>query len=138
MSRKPRLPSRSEKLTPEQRKEVYEAFCDYIVYTDDPNVAGFVSSDDVALKHWVTQDNMYDWPEMNELTKRAIAKSEAYLLQKGMGGQGTAMAIFRLKQPRFGYRDKFEQDLTSNGEKITFANAVPRHTVEKPEKKSKT
>lgn len=125
MSRQPRLDGR-DKLTPAQREEVRIAYEDYIDEEEDPSAAGFVAYDPTAILYKVNKDNIYDWPELHVLSKRALAKQEHYLLKKGIGGQGAAMAIFRLKQPNFGYRDKFEQDLTTGGEKLNFANIVPR------------
>lgn len=122
--------SNTPKLTPEERKELRDAFEKYINDNDDPRLAGFLSRDPIALKFWVSRKNMYDWNDMQGLLDRAHLKQEDYLNQKGMNGQATAMAIFRLKQPWHGYRDKFEQDVTSNGEKITFVNSVPRPQLE--------
>lgn len=118
--------AKEPKLKPWQRQEIKAAFVKYIEDTDDPNIAAFVSFDPVAIKHKVTKSDMYDNKHFDALTKRAITKQEAYLLKQGMSNQNVTMAIFRLKQPYHGYRDRFEQDITTGGEKITFANTVPR------------
>lgn len=120
-----------KKVSYEERAEIHAAFENYITDHDDPRLSGFLANDPVALKYWVTPEDMEDWTEMELLLRRAHIKQEDYLNQKGMNGQATAMSIFRLKQPWHGYRDRFEQDISSGGEKITFINSVPRPEVEK-------
>lgn len=129
--------AKEHKLKPWQRQEVKAAFVKYIEGTEDPNIAGFVSYDPVAIKYGVTRRDMYDSKYFDPLTKRAITKQEAYLLKVGMASQNVTMAIFRLKQPYHGYRDRFEQDITTAGEKITFTNAVPRPGKVDPKVKGK-
>lgn len=110
---------RPPKLTEEQRKEVYEALEQYIKRTPDPTIVGFVSWDEVPLKYDVTDDNINDWEEFSRLRKRAVKKQEAYLLQAaGTGRFNPTFAIFRLKQPVHGYKDRVEQDITSGGNAI--------------------
>lgn len=110
---------RPPKLTPEQREEVLEAFQDYIQTTDDPTIAGFCAWHEVAIQYWITKDNLYDWGEFSELRKRAIEKQEAYLVKNGGEGKyNPTIAIFRLKQPQHGYKDRTETDITTAGEKI--------------------
>ena len=122
-----RPPRRVHKLTPQQRKEVYEAFEDYITHTDHPLPAEFVATDPTATKYWVTKHNLEDWPEFRDLCDRAYAKQEMHLVRAGMtNNQQTTMSIFLLKQHWLGYRDRFDNDITSKGEKITFMNTVPR------------
>jgi hypothetical protein len=118
--------ARPRKFDKEQVTEIKVAFEKYIADTEDPTVEGFLSYDPTALKLWVTKYNMDNYKEFSKLLERAIIKERAYLLSKGMKGQGTAMSIFRLKQKTHGFSDRFEQDITSKGEKITFTNAVPR------------
>lgn len=122
------MPNR--KHSKEDVEKIKQALLDFIEDEDDPMLAKFLSFNPVALKHWVTQDDLNNYREFRPAVERAIKKQEAYVLQKGMNGQSTAMSIFRLKQPQFGYRDKFEQDITSNGEKVQFVNTVPRPSKE--------
>lgn len=121
----------------EQRQEVLEAYCQFIDENDDPHAAAFVVQDPVARKYFVSKENLYDWPEFRQFTDRALAKQELYWRDKGKNGQATAMSIFVLKQPQLGYRDRFENDVTSNGEKVQFQNNLPRPaaTAKKPAKK---
>lgn len=106
---------RPPKLTEEQRKEVFEALNDYIERTPDPTIVGFVSWDRVPLDYNVTDDNINDWPEFSRLRKKAVKKQEAYLLEAaGRGKYNPTMAIFRLKQPVFGYTDR--QQVENSGE----------------------
>lgn len=114
------------KLNREQQLEAAKAFNEYIDERDDPDIPSFLSYDPVALKLWLTDGNLRHYPIFSRLLNKAHKKTEAYLLHKGLDGRSTAMSIFRLKQPTFGYRDRFDQDITSNGEKITFVNQVPR------------
>lgn len=114
------------KTTSEQRMEIYEAFERYIVADDFPIMAGFVSADPVAIKYLVSKQNMFDWKEMRPLVDRAITKTENYLVRKGMNGQSAAMAIFVLKQAWHGYKDRTDQNITSDGEKVKFYNTLPR------------
>lgn len=110
---------RPPKLTKDQRKEVYDAMVDYIARTPDPIIVGFCAWDSVAVKYWITKDNINDWEEFSELRKRAVQKSEAYLASGAVTGKlNPTMSIFRLKQPVHGYKDRFDTDVTSGGEKI--------------------
>jgi hypothetical protein len=119
MTDKKHAGGRPPKLTSEQRVEVLQAFHDYIARTPDPTVVGFCAFDPVAVNYLITRDNIKDWDEFSPLQKYCIEKQEAYLLQAGGTGKyNPTMAIFRLKQPQHGYKDRFEQDVTSAGEKI--------------------
>lgn len=111
------------KLTDEQKAEVYEALIGYIKITADPTMAKFVSSDEIAIQYNVTRDNLNDWPIFSTLIKQATQKQEAFLLEQGGAGKyNPTIAIFRLKQPQHGYKDRFEQDITSNGESIGMSD----------------
>ncbi len=118
--------SRQRKYNDAAVAEIMAAFEEYIAETDDPIIARFLSYDSTALKYWMTDDDFTHYKQFRPLVLRALKKQEAYVLSKGMNGQATAMSIFRLKQPYFGYKDRTEQDITSNGEKITFNNVIPR------------
>jgi hypothetical protein len=110
---------RPPKLTDEQREEVYTAFDEYIRNEPDPTVVHFVSSDETAMQYNVSRDNINDWEEFSTLQKKAIQKQEAYLLRNGgRGVYNPTMAIFRLKQPQHGYKDRIDSDITTGGEKI--------------------
>lgn len=102
---------RPPKLTKLERKEVYDAFKQYLERTPDATIVGFCAYDPVGAKYLITKENLYDWEEFSPLRKYAIQKQEAYLLQAGGTGQyNPTMAIFRLKQPQHGYTDKSEVD----------------------------
>lgn len=135
MGRPPKLPSHSSKVSPEQRREVFDAFAAWIDETDFPVIAKFCIENLVAKKYWINQDNLTDWREFEDLKRRATTKQEAYLVEKGMSGtQHTTMSIFLLKQPWLGYRDRFEQDITTGGKELTFTNGVPRPNEDKDKK----
>lgn len=118
--------ARPRKFDKDQVTEIKTALEKYVADTEDPTIEGFLSYDATALRLWVTKGNIETYKEFAKLVERAIVKERAYLLSKGMKGQGTAMSIFRLKQKAHGFSDRFEQDITSKGEKITFSNGVPR------------
>lgn len=110
---------RPPKLTPEERKEVYDAFVKYIERTPDPTIVGFCAFDPVGAHYLITKDDIHKWEEFSELRKYAIEKQEAYLLNGATTNKlNPTMAIFRLKQPQHGYKDKTETDLTSGGDKL--------------------
>lgn len=110
---------RPPKLNTEQKAEVLEAFREYITVEEDPTIVGFCAWDNVAIQYSITKDNIHDWDEFTELRKRAIEKQEANLLKKaGNNTYNPTIAIFRLKQPQHGYRDRVDSDITSGGEKI--------------------
>lgn len=110
---------RPPKLTDSQRAEVFKAFEDFIVEKDDPRLTNFISYNEIALQYNVTRDNINDWAEFSTLKKKAIQKQEDYLLENGGTGKyNPTIAIFRLKQPQHGYRDRFETDITSKDEQI--------------------
>jgi hypothetical protein len=115
---------RPPKLNEEERKEVLEAFTNYIDIEPDPTIVGFCAWDSVAIQYSITKDNLYDWDEFSELRKRAIEKQEAYLIKNaGKNQYNPTIAIFRLKQPQHGYKDRIDTDITSGGEKIGNLNA---------------
>lgn len=120
------LSGRPPKLSKEQQLAAAKAFLDYIDFVDDPIIPDFLANDSVAKGMWLEESNLTTYPIFHRLVKKALKKQESYVLRKGMNGQSTAMSIFRLKQRAFGYADRFDTDITSNGEKITFVNSVPR------------
>lgn len=110
---------RPPKLTKDEKAEVLEAFRLYIERTPDPTIVGFISWDSVPLNYWVTDDDIDNWPEFYALRKRAIRKQEAYLLEAaGRQKYNPTMAIFRLKQPTHGYKDRIDTDITTGGDKL--------------------
>lgn len=103
--------------TPEQIQEIVDDLAAYISEHDDPTIVGFTST---YTKYHVNKDYISDHDEFSELRKAAIEKQEAFLLNGATNNKlNPTVSIFRLKQPQHGYRDKFEQDVTSNGESIS-------------------
>ena len=110
---------RPQMYTPEQIQEIVDDLREYIEIKDDPTIVGFTSS---YTKYSVNKDYISDHEEFSELRKKAIEKQEAYLLDGVTKNELNAtMGIFRLKQPQHGYKDRVEQDLTSNGETLQGA-----------------
>jgi len=113
------LGGRPPKLTVQQKYELLLEFQKYIRDTDDPTLPDFVTSNEFALDNLVTTHNLQDWKEFSSLIKQCVRKQEAYLLkQAGAGKYNAAIAIFRLKQPQHGYKDRVDSDITSGGEKL--------------------
>lgn len=124
------------KFTDEMYEEIAQAFEQYVLEHDDPLMQEFMAYDPVALKYHVLEDDFSapPYPKLSELAQVAIKRQEVYMLRKGMNGQSTAMSIFRLKQKTFGYTDRLEQNITSDGERVTFFNTLPR--AAKPDSKA--
>jgi hypothetical protein len=118
------------KFTDEIYAEVEQAFKQYILDHEDPIIAGFIALDPIAIKYHVLDDDLDApaYPRLAVLSRWAIKKQEYYAVTKGMNGQAAAMAIFRLKQRQFGYTDRVDQNITSNGERVVFNNTLPRST----------
>jgi hypothetical protein len=112
-------PGRPSKLNEDQKSEVFDAFCEYIVNTPDPTVSRFVSNETICFRYNILDHDIYHWPAFSQLIKRAIKKQEAYLLEQGGAGKyNPTLAIFRLKQPQHGYKDRVDTDITSGGDKL--------------------
>ena len=117
--RKKRPIGRPPKITELEKAEVYQALANYINQEDDPTIPGFCSWDKTAIKYNIMRDNLNDWPKFSTLIKKAIQKQEAYLVKfAGKGLYNPAIAIFRLKQPQHGYKDRIDSDITSGGDKL--------------------
>lgn len=111
------------RLSGDEIRELKAAYLEYIEGHDDPITAGFVANNPVAIKYALEKENIEEWPCFTKLYKRALAKTEWYLAtQKGT----SPMAIFRLKQKQWNYSDRIEQNITSEGQVISFVNNVPR------------
>lgn len=114
---------RPQMYTTEQIQEIVNDFILYIKENEDPTIVGFTSE---YTKLSINKDYISDHDEFSELRKRAIEKQEAYLLKNGTTNKANpTIAIFRLKQPQHGYRDKTEVDQTISGN-VEFINDVPR------------
>lgn len=81
---------------------------EYIDMTDDPQIKEFCLD-----RSNPCDDTLVEWGKeidsgFSAAIKRLIAKQEVYLSR-----QTSVMAIFRLKQPQHGYKDKTEQDINA-------------------------
>lgn len=115
-------------------KKICVALEKYIDEHDPPELQEFVVTEPLCAKYQVRDDqliNKFHYPEFDYLVYKLLKKQERYYRKKGMGGQGTAMSIFLLKQREHGYSDRFQTDLTSDGKELTFHNFVPRATTER-------
>ena len=106
--------------TKTQIKEIAKDFAHYIFMNDDPTIVKFTSS---YKKYSINKDYISDHDEFSDLRKRAIEKQEAYLLEIATNNKANpTVAIFRLKQPQHGYKDKTEVDQNINGKLETNLN----------------
>lgn len=116
---------RPPKVTPEERKEIFEAYKLYIEREPDPTTVGFCAWDPVAKKYWITRDNIKDWSEFSPLQKVAVEKQEAYLTKGAVQGTlNSTFSIFRLKQPQHGWRDQPVEEVQPL--QVQFMNKVPK------------
>lgn len=90
---------RPQKFTKSELIDINEAFKTYIEETEDPTLPGFI----VRHKWDLHKEYLSSRKEFSDSMKRLLAKQESFLL--GMHKNPT-MAIFRLKQPTFGYTDQ--------------------------------
>jgi hypothetical protein len=115
------------KLTTSQELDILNELTEYINNTDFPNLAEYCTAMPTAVAYDVLPDNLYNRPHVYERQlKRLNQKAESHLLGLLRQGKATAGAIFILKQPRHGYTDKQDFDLTSGGQPVKFTNLVPR------------
>jgi hypothetical protein len=96
---------------------------DYIDKHDEPIMVGFMA--EFRLKgQWLNKDDIVTLSERDkgfkELVNLARLKEEATLLKQK---DKPVMAIFRLKQPIFGYIDNARQTTEVN---VSFSNSIPR------------
>lgn len=99
--------------TPLQIVEIVQDFIDYIDRTPDPTIVNFTST---YKKYSINKDYISDHEEFSELRKRAIEKQESFLLYGATQNKlNASVAIFRLKQPQHGYKDKTEVDQNISG-----------------------
>jgi hypothetical protein len=96
---------------------IKQRLIDYIDSVPDPNLPEFCS----MYNDNPHRDTLYDWSNDDEinktygfrhLLKRLHDKQESFLIRAK--DVNPIMAIFRLKQPSFGYKDKQELDITTS------------------------
>ena len=101
---------------------IKQRLIDYIDSVPDPNLPEFCS----MYNDNPHRDTLYDWSNNEEieknygfrhLLKRLHDKQESFLIRAK--DVNPIMAIFRLKQPSFGYKDKQEIDTTVTSKVIT-------------------
>lgn len=97
------------KFTSQELSDIYDAFDDYINKVDDPTITGFISRYSINDK-WIDRDYLQGKKIFRALITKARAKEESYLLSQM---KNPTMAIFRLKQPIFGYSDVQKVESTS-------------------------
>ena len=100
---------------------IRDRLIDYMMSTPDPNLLEFCSDFDNP-----TRETLYQWSNdaeidktfgFSDILKRMHDKQEMFLIRAK--DVNPIMAIFRLKQPSFGYKDKQEIDTTVTTKVIT-------------------
>lgn len=89
----------------------------YIDETEEPMITEF------CLKYGISKSRLYElkaeYQELTDSIKKAISKEEQFLVQNAERNKiNPIFAIFRLKQPCFGWKDK--QEIETTGEVINF------------------
>jgi hypothetical protein len=106
---------RPDKVTPEQKLEIYKAFEKYVDEEDYPTVTGFCARHKVGIKYKLISQNLKDWDQFSSLIKRANDKQAEFTEDMAQRGKmNPTWAIFKLKQPAFGWTDK--QEVQHSGE----------------------
>lgn len=94
-------------------KELLEAIEKYTEATDQPLIKEFCLQFDISED--ALQDYRDKYRSISGAIKKLLAKQEVFLVKAGSSNQiNPTMAIFRLKQPVFGYTDKQQVDFTGN------------------------
>lgn len=92
---------RPPKFEEPEKNELLQKFEEYIAETDIPIVAEF------AAQQGLFKQYIHDHAEFTDAIKKCITKKEAALERGALMGQiNPTMAIFSLKQPWHGWRDK--------------------------------
>ena len=98
------------------KQVIKDRLIDYFNNTPDPNLLEFCS--DLNNPH---RDTLYEWSndkdidkiyKFSDILKRIHDKQEMFLIRAN--GINPVMAIFRLKQPSFGYKDKQDIAIDAN------------------------
>jgi len=118
-----------EKLSPKQIGHLKTALDTYISEHDDPNIEGFCSQYRTMNRH-ITPKYLHGIEQLKPLLEWGRTKEEAYLISQK---DRPVMAIFRLKQPKFGYQDTASNKTEVN---VTFSNALPRPQQRKVDSKA--
>lgn len=83
-----------------------------------PTIAG------LAVELSVSRDTIYEWakhhPEFSDILEQLKALQESMLIQNGLKNEYNS-TITKLMLTKHGYHDKQETDVTSKGDKMTFA-----------------
>lgn len=106
-----------------------------IIYTEDylcnlmeeyiQSVQGLPSLNDFIFKYNLARSYFFRLRQKSDKLKEKIQrlndKAETMIVNGGLTGEySTAMSIFLLKQPRFGYKDKPEEDKEEKAPVINF------------------
>lgn len=102
---------RPKKLDEYAIQEIVEALDQFVIDKDDPTLPLFVATNAIAIKYNVFREDLFDYdvyPQFRNSVKRAVNKQEAHLLTMA---KTPILAIFRLKQPQHGYKDKVDVEI---------------------------
>jgi hypothetical protein len=109
------------KTVAELESKINEYFKAHAFKNDVPTITG------LAVYLDVDRRTLYNYGEKDEFfpaIKRALSKCEAAIEQRAMlGGLNATMAIFSLKN-NYGWVDKTETDVTTNGENLNVGSGL--------------
>lgn len=125
----PKAKSALIRLNKEELTALKNDFKDFIEAHDDPNLPQFLT-EYKAKDARITRRYLESNKELAGLYEWCLIKEEAWLIEKK---KELPMAIFRLKQPRFGYIDTPQNKTEVN---VTFTNSVPRPKRKKVDNQS--
>ena len=94
-------------------EDIIEKLEKYITENEEPMIKEF------CLNYGISSSHLYelksDNERLSETIKKAIEKEEVFLLKNAERQKiNPVFAMFRLKQPAFGYKDKTEVETTIN------------------------
>lgn len=94
----------------------------YIDSVDDPHIGGYCSLPGKPSRETVYELSL-NCKALSDILKRSLAKQESNMIDKAMNGKcNPIFAIFRLKQPAFGWTDKIQQEVDT---KMTVEIQLP-------------
>jgi hypothetical protein len=91
----------------------------YVESIDNPNINDFIAKNKYAGKP-LSKKVVEETIAFSEVLEYMSVKEEAWLIEQK---KEIPMAIFRLKQPKFGYIDTPQNKTEVN---VTFTNSIPR------------
>jgi hypothetical protein len=108
-----------KQLSPKQIGNIRAMLYNYVESIDNPNINDFIAKNKYAGKP-LSKKVVEETIAFSEVLEYMSVKEEAWLIEQK---KEIPMAIFRLKQPKFGYIDTPQNKTEVN---VTFTNSIPR------------